>query len=83
MMLKIFLSVIYQVKEFLEDASRDAETLEKQKCLRPSSVPIKACIFEALGGPPAASLVPRLCWECTLKPGDTVQVISLVANYSC
>jgi len=55
MMLKIFLSVIYQVKKFLEDASRDAETLEKQKCLRPSSVPIKACIFEALGGPPAKS----------------------------
>ena len=78
MMLKTFMSVVYQVKDFLEDSSPDSET------------PLfgftgEAKVSQTIVGPYQEGRVyfrgtwwPARCDEfVTLKPGDTVQVIDM------
>ena len=78
MMLKTFMSIVYRVKQFLEDVSPEAET------------PLFGCIGEAkvsqtIVGPYQEGRVyfrgtwwPARCEQfVTLKPGDTVQVIDM------
>ena len=78
MMLKIFMSVIYQVKQFLEDASPDSET----SLLGFTG---KAKVSQTIVGPEREGRVyfrgtwwPARCDEfVTLKPGEPVQVIDM------
>ncbi|MGK7900119.1 MAG: NfeD family protein [Hormoscilla sp.] len=78
MMLKLFMSVIYQVKQFLEDASPDRET-------SPLDFTGEAKVSEIIVGPYREGRVyfrgtwwPARCEQfITLKPGDPVQVIDL------
>ena len=78
MMLKFFMSIIYQVKQFLEYPSTDSET------------PLlgftgEATVSQTIVGPYQEGRVyfrgtwwPARCDEfVTLKPGDTVQVIDM------
>ena len=78
MMLKIFMSILFQVNKFLENASPDAKT------------PLfgfkgEAKVSKTIVGPYQQGRVyfrgtswPACCKECvTLKPGDTVQVIDI------
>ena len=78
MMLKIFMSIIYQVNKFLEDANPDAETPL-------FGIKGEAKVSETIVGPYRQGRVyfrgswwPARCQEyVTLKPGDTVQVIDM------
>ena len=77
-MLKTFMSVAYQVKEFLEDDSRKAETSQ----LDFNGV---AQVSQTIVGPHQPGRVyfrgtwwPARCQDfVTLRPGETVQVIDM------